>query len=503
VTQEKKKEKEFCPSSEEQQQEKQQEASRVNMALVFRNYLQHTLEIPLNQANALMNEGIEAIEDLEGYSDEDIIHLVNNCRKTHRPPQPGPAAGAAALAVWQATRPGIHISDKSLLRFRQMAYYAKHLDTTDRFFIPAEATLDRLKELWEWRQNELNKEATQELKEPEPLKHENKARRTLEALDHYLKSKRGVSGVPLAYLVREEEEPGPDAGYGQPTITDDLVNRAPHGNGNVNYVADNRYLWAIIRRMTQDGFAWTWVSDQDKHENGRKAYLQLKEHFLGKAMKGKIKAAADKVIANTMFTGYKGFSLDAYAAKFRDAYTDLTGPGGEDIAEERKVTSFLANITDPKMLVAKAMILASDELSNSLDSAISYVTNFQTQTDGQETKMNRNVAGYEGKTPRGGGKKRKGKGQDENEESPEDQGEEEDYYEEEDDYTRYYPPEEWFELTWAEKQEVFAAREEKRRKLEDSGDYDEDLDEVDENEAEAEEEEGEEVNEVEAPQQNS
>jgi hypothetical protein len=57
-----------------------------------------------------------------------------------------------------------------------MAFYGKHLDTTDRVYIPAEATWDRLKELWDWRQNEIKKETTQELKEPEPLKHENKAR---------------------------------------------------------------------------------------------------------------------------------------------------------------------------------------------------------------------------------------------------------------------------------------------------------------------------------------
>jgi hypothetical protein len=99
-------------------------------------------------------------------------------------------------------------------------------------------------------------------------------------LDHYLKSKRGVSGVPLAYLVQKDVEPGLDEGYGQPTITNDLINRAPHGNNNVDCVADNKYLWAIIRQVMQDGFAWTWVSDQDRTEDSRKACMQLKDQFL-------------------------------------------------------------------------------------------------------------------------------------------------------------------------------------------------------------------------------
>jgi hypothetical protein len=427
------------------------------MALAFRNYLQHTLEIPLAQANALMAEGIEDVEELVGYTDEGIIHLVNNCRKTYRPPQPGVAAGAAAIAAWQATRPGIHISDKSLLRFRQMAFYAKHLDTTDRVFIPANATLDRLKELWDWRQSEIKKETTQELKEPEPLKHENKARRTLEALDHYLKSKRGVNGVPLAYLVRQDVEPGPDEGYGRPTITDDLIKRAPHGNDNVDYVADNRYLWTIIRRMTQDGFAWTWVSDQDRTEDGRKAYMQLKEHFLGKAMKGKIKANADRVLQKTVYTGYKGFNLDAYSAKIRDAFGDLTGPGEETIQEDRKVTTYLGNITDPKMLVAKAMVIANDELSNSLDKTITYFSNFQVNTEGKDKNGNRNLSAYEGRGPgrgrgrgrggggRGGGGRGRGRGGGGGGNK--------------DPKTAYMPASKWHSLTQEQKQKIIDARE--------------------------------------------
>jgi hypothetical protein len=55
---------------------------------------------PFGSSNALMDEGIDGFEDLVPYKDEDIIHLVNNCRKTHRAAQPGPAASAAALAAW-------------------------------------------------------------------------------------------------------------------------------------------------------------------------------------------------------------------------------------------------------------------------------------------------------------------------------------------------------------------------------------------------------------------
>jgi hypothetical protein len=85
----------------------------------------------------------------------------------------------------------------------------------------------------------LDKEEKQELAPPEPMKVERTARRSMEELDEYLQSKRGVSGIPLVYVVREDETPGPDPGYGQPTMTKDLVNRAPHGNDNVVFKTDN------------------------------------------------------------------------------------------------------------------------------------------------------------------------------------------------------------------------------------------------------------------------
>jgi hypothetical protein len=421
------------------------------MALAFRNYMVNTLTIPVNQARALMDEGIDDFEDLLLYRDDDIVHLVNNCRKTHRPAPPAPGAGPAALAAWNDIRPGIHIPEKSCTRFRQLALYCNHLDMTDRVFQPNDATLDRLKDLWDWHKNELDQEEKQDLKEPEPLKHENKARKTLEELDHYLLMKRGVGGVPLAYLVREDVEPGPDPGYGQPTITDDLIARVPHGPDSVMYDTDNKYLWKIIMTMTQGGFAWTWVSDQNKSRNGRQAYIQLKTHFLGKAFKTKIKAAADKIISTTTYTGYKGFTLDNYGAKMRDAFTDLT-TNGEPMTENRKVTKYLENITDPKLQVVKGIILATEELSNNFDRAVSFASEYLVTSEAAAVaSKGRNISsmggrgrggrggrggrfGRGGRGGRGGGRGR-GKGK-----------------------TDYLPAKKWHSLSQEEKQAIIDAR---------------------------------------------
>jgi hypothetical protein len=68
------------------------------MANQFRNYLINVLTIPQAQTRAcLMDEGIDDFEDLIPYRDDAIHRLVENCRKTYKPPQPAPAAGHAAM----------------------------------------------------------------------------------------------------------------------------------------------------------------------------------------------------------------------------------------------------------------------------------------------------------------------------------------------------------------------------------------------------------------------
>ena len=104
--------------------------------VVFRNYLTYVLELPETQARALMGEGIADFGRLGRMKDDLVIRLVDNCRKTYKT---APPANAAARAQWQRLRPGIHISEESCTKFRQLAFYCFHLARTGRAFQAGEA----------------------------------------------------------------------------------------------------------------------------------------------------------------------------------------------------------------------------------------------------------------------------------------------------------------------------------------------------------------------------
>jgi hypothetical protein len=69
----------------------------------------------------------------------------------------------------------LELPEESCTKFRQLAYYCNFLTRTQREFVSADATMDRLEELWEWHQTEADIVARQDLTVPETIKNERHA----------------------------------------------------------------------------------------------------------------------------------------------------------------------------------------------------------------------------------------------------------------------------------------------------------------------------------------
>jgi hypothetical protein len=110
---------------------------------------------------------------------------------------------------------------------------------------------------------------------PSKMTRIDKVREVLEDIDNYLIQKRGGSGLPLAYIVREEVHlPLVDPGYGLPTLLDEMVARGPHFGQY--YQPDNIEVWQVIRHVKHGGPGWSWVQEFQRTSNGRLAYLAIK-----------------------------------------------------------------------------------------------------------------------------------------------------------------------------------------------------------------------------------
>jgi len=91
---------------------------------------------------------------------------------------------------------------------------------------------------------------------------------------NYLLSIRGISGVPLSYIIRKEEHLVV-APQGEDGVKE-LIQLAPL-NG-VAYLEDKKRMYCIIRDAVSGTDGWTWM--QDIHnKDGRQAIVHLRDHY--------------------------------------------------------------------------------------------------------------------------------------------------------------------------------------------------------------------------------
>ena len=345
--------------------------------------------------------------------------------------------------------------EKNCLRLRQLTYYCFHMHRIDRPFVQDDATVAVLQRLWEMRLIEQQK-MKDEVPEPDPLTKQGDTRKFLDSLDHYLLNKRGINGTPLAYLTRADVvPPAPDPqAYGVPTLTQELIRRARHGDYYA-YEVDNETLWSLIRRLTAGGFAWGWISMYSRTQDGRGAYLNLKMHYLGSSFQDRIQSDADKVLETTFYDGKaRNFTFENYCTKLNQAFSDLE-ECGDKLLESRKVRIFLRGLRAPELVAAKTQVIALQHLQATVATAMNFVKTIENTQDSQKLPA-RNVSAVDsggrgrGRGGRGG---RGGQGRGHGRGRGRAQGKS--VY---DPQKKRYAPAEWNSLTAEEKQKVRDAR---------------------------------------------
>jgi len=99
-------------------------------------------------------------------------------------------------------------------------------------------------------------------------------------LQNYLASIRGISGVPLCYVIWKEEfleaaPPGKDA-------VEEMIRLAPlYGTA---YLEDKKRVYQIIRDAVSGMDGWTWIQHV-RNEDGRQAIKCLRDHYNGPGAK--------------------------------------------------------------------------------------------------------------------------------------------------------------------------------------------------------------------------
>jgi hypothetical protein len=369
------------------------------------NYLDNTLGIDdQNTRDALNQQGIQAFDDFLTLTEKDISDICANIRKPGGT-IPNPLHNAAApVANIPAVipNPGINIGYVYEKRLKMLRYYlVLRLERVQRVIGVNTATLARL--ITCYRLKEIEDEA-EEIDLPIKLTRVDKVRDILENRDNYLLQQRGASGLPLAYVVRPEAAlPNVDPGYGQPSVIEEMIARGPHAGPY--YQLDNKAVWQVIRHVTHEGPGWSWVQGYQRTSDGRQAYLALKAHYLGESYSSRIRAAADSTIDNAYYDGKsRAFTFEKYCEILKAAFTDIEATG-EAVSETRKVRVLLHGICDKRLETAISQVMATAELRDTFDTALNFIARFaddMKSLDNSRKVSHRNISGVSSRGGRGG-----------------------------------------------------------------------------------------------------
>ena len=230
----------------------------------FNNYLKTMIGLRTDdRVKALKDHGLEDYEALSELEDDDVKILVSAARRS---------------------TPPIIISALIEKRVKLACYGAKLYVMIGRPVTGDSLKVNRLKQI------ELHKSISEDHRDPSEVVPKVTKTYTIDkaliTLPNYLRSKIGVRGVALYYVVREATIPSalepltPDLPYSEKSgsLMDELIEFT--SLDGVGWEEDNATVFGILQEMVRDVSMSSSLKTHQRSRYGRQAYLSLIKHNL-------------------------------------------------------------------------------------------------------------------------------------------------------------------------------------------------------------------------------
>lgn len=361
-------------------------------AIAVRNALQR---IGFTQAAAqsiVTDQGIDDASEVALLNDEEVTNL---CKVVRRPG--GAVANPDANAQGQPAQipnNGHQVSLRAENNLKLTSYYLRHRIRISRPLAMNDVDLATIRGMRALKESE---EAHEDPDAPE-FNPKNWTK-TLEDIVEHLGSVLGVTGIPLAYVLRTEEAVTPaadDAADNYATPREEMIARAPIRTGGADtpftptYQADVEKVWEIISSLTRDKDCWTYVKPAQRRKDGRAAYWNLHNHYLGPGNVDNMANAAERKLQRTTYIGEKKrWNWEKYTKVHADQHqilNDLVEHGYSGIDERSKVRHLIDGIKTPKLDSVKTQVMASPTLRTDYDAVVQLYKDFieQQATDDKQ-----------------------------------------------------------------------------------------------------------------------
>ena len=336
-----------------------------------------------NQAATYITD-VQQLDNLEEFrilTDSEVEDLCKTIRK------PGGTIANPVAGGPDIPNPGIPVPLQACNNLKLMCYFLRFKKRTSRTITAATITIPTVRSLLAYREWEKEHE--------DPLAPELTFKnwsRTIETLIDYLSQCLGTTKIPLAYVIRDEpvvspEATDPETNY--TTVQEQLIARAPHHNVNVppvpivyeqEYRDDNAAVFDKLAALTRDKDCWTYVQKAAKSRDGRKAFLALKDHYLGKNNVDNQATIAEGKLRDTTYNGeQRRWNFERYVRVHVDQHAILEGLteyGYAGIDPRSKVRYLLDGVKTNEYQHVKVQIMADSNLRSNFEGCVNLFQDF-------------------------------------------------------------------------------------------------------------------------------
>ena len=335
-------------------------AARINL----RNYLVTHLKAGSNdKAEAIIDGGLDSYSTFTDFEEKDVNSFCSTLRR------PG---GTVQVQGAEVADRGVAITSICEMRLKIAVYAAKYYALVGRPINDQSMAWDRIKNFKTLQTIVKNHKDPSDV--PEISKKIN-IMKAIELIEEYLRGVLGVHDVPLAYIIRPDDNtpainvnpqrPGLPYGTQYSGYFDEMISCTEHTTAG--FAEDSARVLNILVNVLKGTSFEVSIAPFKRNRDGRGAFASLTQHNLGTNRWEHFLEQADKVISTQVWNGRSHrYPLKLHVAKHREAHNNMIRASQFipfDVPNETtRVRRFLASLqsSDPRVIAAKTTILADD-----------------------------------------------------------------------------------------------------------------------------------------------
>ena len=343
--------------------------------MAFQQVLRNVCNLTAAAANAIIAQGVVGPEDLVNMEDKDIDNMIKHTLKAN-------AGAAAPIAI-----PYVSIVTIKAFRYWAITRGRIGMALTSADFDAAELAFTQ--ELIRERRDR-KAAAQKEPEKPPELKDLSEWRNFWEKWDTYMTQTYGAAEIPLSYVYREHEAVTAEMRAADYTDNDSRYYTITVLAGS-HYREDNKRVYEELKTLLINGPGWTFIKRYERTQNGRAAVLAIKQQAEGRSATDSRKQRAYASIATARYAGpRRNWNFQKYVQKHQDGHNELADLG-EPVPETKKVTDFLAGISDPRLSNAKDIVLGNPQYLQDFELTQQYFATL-VGNKAEQSKMERQIS---------------------------------------------------------------------------------------------------------------